>query len=147
MLQSSAWGAPHVGGWAIGCQEELEMWKGRLDIQPLYHVQQYQLRLLDIVWKWLGPRGPREPPATLDPITGHPGAHWLTHGQHCCPWADPCLCVSTDLGVHLDLDGKTSSSGMVLEFPDALVDPQGCGCWVVPDSLSFGSLWELLPPL
>ena len=37
--------------------------------------------------------------------------------------------------------------GMVLEFPDALVDPRGCGCGVVPESLSFGSLWELLPPL
>ena len=39
------------------------------------------------------------------------GAHGLTHGQHCCPWADPCLCVSTDPGVHLDLDGKTPSQG------------------------------------
>ena len=82
-------GVPHVGGLAVGCQEELELGKGRLDIQPLYHVWQYQLLLLDTVWKWLEPRGPREPPATLGPIIGQAGAHWLTHGQHCCPLADP----------------------------------------------------------
>lgn len=83
-------GALHMGGPAVGCQEELELGKkGRLDIQPLYHVRQYQLLLLDTVWKWLGPRGPREPPSTLGPIIGQPGAHWLTHGQHCCPLADP----------------------------------------------------------
>ena len=82
-------GAPHVGGPAVGCQEELELGKGRLDIQPLYHVRQYQLLLLDTVWKWLEPLGPREPPATSGPIIGQPGARWLTHGQHCCPLADP----------------------------------------------------------
>lgn len=41
--ESSAWGGSPRRGMDRSCQEELEMRKGRLDIQPLYHVQQYQL--------------------------------------------------------------------------------------------------------
>ena len=70
------------------------------------------VRLLDAVWKWLGPRGLREPPAILGPITGQLG---LT-GSHMVSTAVPGLtpvsvcpltrvCTWTLMGRPLPRDG------------------------------------------
>lgn len=42
MLQSCPGTSPRAR-WVAGCQEKLEIGKGRLDIQPMCHVWQYQL--------------------------------------------------------------------------------------------------------
>ena len=108
--ESSAWGAPQVGGWTVVVRKSSKC-EGQTGYSAFVPCTAVPVTTIRCCLEMAGALRSQRTPSHLGSHHWSTGAHWLTHGQHCCPWADPCLCVSTDPGVHLDLDGKTSSQG------------------------------------